>query len=82
MTSTCHFADAEGTVINPELENQSSGVEPSTVYPFDELQCIDEGIAPRVDDEINVHGRQESDEAGSSSWDINALLVSKGIANA
>jgi len=38
----------EGIVIDPELENQSSGVEPSTVYPFDELQRIDDGTAPRL----------------------------------
>ena len=71
----------EGAVIDPELENQSGRVEPSTVYPFDELQHIDDGITPRVDNKINVHGRQESEVAGSSSWDINVLLVSKGITN-
>jgi hypothetical protein len=70
----------EGTVIDPELESHTREAEPSTIYPFDELQRIDNGAAPRVEDEVNVHGRQGNEDAGS--WDINTLLISKGIANA
>ena len=53
----------EGTVLDPGLKNQSSGVEPSTVYPFDELQHINDGIVPRADNETNVHERQETEES-------------------
>jgi len=67
--------------IDLELESYSGEVEPSSVYPFAELQHIEDGITARADDEVNVHGRQDGSEE-ASSWDISTLLISKGIANA
>ena len=48
-----------------------------SVYDFEELRRVDEGIMPRaVDDEITV---VEHDADGEKGWDIAVLMSSSGL---
>ena len=60
--------------LNPQLDGQE--ISAGKVYDFAELDWVDKGLVPTAFEEDNDQIRTES---ASSSWDIQSMLISKGV---
>jgi hypothetical protein len=66
--------NSEEAVIDPQLDGHE--ITAGNVYDFTELDRVDKGIVPATFDEDTD---QIGTESASGSWDIQSLLVSKGV---
>lgn len=74
------FSAFEQAVESEELRSVSGGgVVGGGVYSFEELDRVDEGIAPQgVDEVVEVVDHNRRDDGG---WDVMALMSSNGVAH-
>ena len=68
--------NSEETAIDPRLDGHE--ITAGKVYDFAELDRVDKGIVPAT---FNEDTDQIGTESASGSWDIQSLLVSKGVSS-